>query len=540
MDNSPTQQNSFPQGASSDTVSASFPPVNTTSTENPASAAVPVVDTTTTAPAPLVPPVVATNPIETTTPPPAMPPPPPPVSIQNNPVISTPTPKGGSGKKFLLIIMALLIFVGLGFAIWKFVIPRFTGGTSGSAEITWWSLWEDEAVVLPLIEEYQQTHPNVKINYVSQAKEDYRERLLNALARGEGPDIFRFHNSWVPMFRNELSALPSDVMSAQEFAQTFYPVAVSDLTLGSGIVGIPLSYDGLALYVNEEIFSTYAKSPPKTWDELRQTAIDLTIRDESDVIQQSGVALGKASNVDHWQEILALMMIQNGVSLSKPTGQLAEDAMKFFTSFSTTYDVWDESMAPSTTAFASGKLAMYIAPSWRMFEIMEQNPNLKFRVYPVPQLPKDNESDPDITYATYWVEGVWERSKSKEAAWDFLKFLSTQESLEKMYEITSETRRFGELYPRVDMRELLLSDPLVGGFVALAPGARSWYLASRTFDGSTGINSQIGKYFEDAVNSLAVNTGFSDFTSAMQTVSAGVTQVLVQYGLIAPPPTPSK
>jgi len=171
---------------------------------------------------------------------------------------------------------------------------------------------------------------------------------------------------------------------------------------------------------------------------------------------------------------------------------------------------------------------MYLAPTWRALEIVQANPNLKFKTYPVPQLPKDSSTDADISYATYWAEGVWARSKNKTAAWDFLKFISTRENLQKFYTSASSVRGFGEPYPRQDMASLLMDHPIIGGTIKEAVNARSWYLASRTFDGPTGINSLISKYFEDAVN--AVVSG-KPANKALETVASGVAQVLAQYKL---------
>jgi multiple sugar transport system substrate-binding protein len=450
----------------------------------------------------------------------------------NEVVSATPPPPKKDFRKILIIIGAIALVVIIGVLVFKFFQSR-RSGTLESQEITltWWGLWETESIITPLISEYQQQKPNVRINYVQQSQQEYRERLTNALAKGTGPDIFRLHNSWVPMFRNQLDVLPATVMRADEFNQTFHPVITSDLTLGSNLVGVPLGFDCLALFVNQEIFETYAKSAPTTWDDLRQTAIELTIKDEQGVIRQAGVALGRTENVDHWPEILGLMMLQNGVRLSNPTGELAENALTFFTLFSQVDKVWDQTLPSSTQAFASGKLAMYLGPSWRAFEIKAQNPTLRFKVYPVPQLPKQSSDEPNITYASYWVEGVWNKSQSKQAAWEFLKFLSTKASLEKLYQAASQIRSFGEPYPRTDMKSLLMNDSVVGAFLSQASGAKSWYLASRTFDGSTGINSQINKYFENAVNS--VNQG-TKAAKALETAAAGVTQVLTQYGLITP------
>ena len=438
--------------------------------------------------------------------------------------VATPPPPKKGFPKIIVVLLFLLVILGGAYLLAKNFL--FKEAPGGKVNLTWWGLWEEDAAVAQIIDDYERVNPNVKITYQKQAQQDYRERLTNVLAAGEGPDIFRFHNSWVPMFRKELDALPSSVMSQAEFTQTFYPVALADLRVGGDIVGLPLEYDGLVLYVNEEIFEASVKTPPTTWDELRKTATDLTIKDEQGLIKQAGIALGRTENVDHWEEILALMMLQNGVNLANPQGDLAEDALRFFTLFSSTDEVWEASLPPSTVAFATGKLAMYIGPSWRAFEIQNINPGLKFRTHPVPQLPKASPDEADITYATYWVEGVWARGENRQAAWDFLNYLVQRETLEKFYKAASSLRLFGEPYPRVEMAELLIDHPILGAIIEQAIYAQSWYLASRTFDGPTGINSQISSYFEDAVN--AVNTR-QRVDKALETSAVGISQVLSQY-----------
>ncbi len=446
-----------------------------------------------------------------------------------NPISSEkpPPPKKGFPKTVVILGVVILIFV-LVFVVWKLVLPRW--GKSEEVTLTWWGLWEDSSIVTSLISEYEQQNPNIKISYVKQSHQDYRERLTNALAQGSGPDIFRFHNTWVPMFKGELDSVPASVMSAAEYAESYFSVISSDLTNATGLAGIPLGYDALTLYINEDIFEVAGKSVPATWDDLRQLAIELTTKDEQGTIIQSGVALGRTENVDHWPEILGLMMLQNGANPAKPTDKRAEDALTYFTIFSSADGVWDETLPSSTVSFAAGKLAMYFGPTWRAFEISQQNPELRFKTVPLPQLPKDTPTQPDISYATYWVEGVWTRSPNKDAAWAFMKYISSRTSLEKMYQNASKTRTFGEPYPRTDMTELLTNHPIVGSVIVQAPDAQSWYLASRTFDGPTGINTQVAKYYEDAIN--AVNLGERS-DKALEIVASGVAQILSQYGLIS-------
>jgi multiple sugar transport system substrate-binding protein len=454
---------------------------------------------------------------------------PPPTPVTPPPLAPAPpeaSPRGRGLGKVLLIVIAVLLFVGLGFLAFRVLLKGRTPTLEN--KIVWWGLWEEASIINPLIEEYQAQHSGIKVEYVKQSHQDYRERLASALAEGKGPDIFTFHNSWVPMFKEELDKVPASIISPAEYAQIYYPVISSDLTSGTGFVGIPLMYDGLTLYINEEIFEAAGKPPPITWDDVRDLAKELTIKNEEGVITQAGIALGRTENVDHWPEIVALMMLQNGANLAEPTGELAAKAIDFFTIFYLEDKVWDETLPPSTVAFAAGKVAMYFGTSWRAFEIKQQNPALRFKTVPLPRLPKETPAETDIAYASYWAQGVWARSGNKDASWDFLKFISSKQSLEKMYQGASQLRLFGQPYPRVEMAELLSTHPILGSIITQAPDAQSWYLADRTFDGPTGINSQIKKYFEDAIN--AVNEK-KDTEKSLETAAQGVAEVLARYGI---------
>ncbi|MDO8487825.1 MAG: extracellular solute-binding protein [bacterium] len=450
-------------------------------------------------------------------------------------------PKKSPWKIILVVVLLLAVLGGgayLALNVFGLGKPKPTGPTT----LTWWGLWEDESVIRPLITEYEAAHPDVKINYIFQSQREYRERLQNALSQGSGPDIFRIHNTWVPMFKTDLAPIPADIYSAQTFESTFYPTAKTDLRLGNNYVAIPLEYDGLGMYVNEELLSQAGASVPQSWTELRETAAALCVGDTEDGKCRSGervliagVAMGTIENVDHWQDIVATLMLQNNVNLNAPSGKPAEDVLDFYTVFSRTDGVWNSSLPNSTAAFAGGKLAIYFGPSWRAHDILAANPSLKFKVYPVPQLPIDPAlGEKPITWASYWAEAVNAKSPHTKQAWDFVGWLSQRENLQKFYQgAVASGRAFGEPYSRVDMASLVTSDPYVGAYINQALNAKSWYLASFTWDGPTGINSRISQYFADALN--GINQGKSA-SESIKTLTAGINQVLSQYGLAAQAP----
>src|SRR5688572_12490249 len=162
------------------------------------------------------------------------------------------------------------------------------------------------------------------------------------------------------MMKAELSEMPNTVYSSAEFQTTFFPIAEQQLKLNGKYVGVPLMYDGLALFYNKEVFQTANVQPPKTWSELRELAKKLTVRSGTR-IERAGAALGNSSNVDNFSDILGLLMLQNGANPGDPTSAKSVEALQFYTDFYTKDKVWDESLPNSTVAFARGDVAMIIA-----------------------------------------------------------------------------------------------------------------------------------------------------------------------------------
>ncbi len=388
--------------------------------------------------------------------------------FEANNVAVTPAPQAGTpapldnaakqeilkknGKKVSFNFKPILILFGILLVlVVAVVLVKGIAGSVSSKEvkITWWSLDEDADAVKPLIDEYKKNNPNVTIDFVKQSSQDYRERLANSITKGQGPDIFEFHNSWVPMFSSELSPINED------FSQVFYSTAVNTLKTKNGFVGIPLEYDGIALFVNQDIFRSFGKSAPKTWDDLRSLAQQLTLRDSTGGIGQAGVALGITDNVDYWQDILAILALQNGADLNNPVDAAAKSTFTFFANFSKQDRVWDDTLPNSTTYFANGKLAMYFGTYKDVFKIKKQNPNLSFGVVPLPQLPRDNTNFQSVSYANYWVNGVWSKGAHTKEAWDFLKFMSSKSTLEELYKNEIKVRGYGKIYQSVDMQSEL-------------------------------------------------------------------------------------
>lgn len=433
-------------------------------------------------------------------------------------------------NQYMFIVGGAVVFLIILIIIFRAI---FSGKSANRpVSLIYWGLWEDKEVIEPLIAAYQQKNPLIKITYQKMNPQSYREKLVSRskaqetaeVPTVEKPDIFRFHNTWLPEIKDIIAPLPSTVMSAEEFDKTFYPVHKKDLKVGNYYYGLPLEIDGLVLVYNQGLFKKAGiATVPATWDDITEIVPKLTVKDRSGQLITSGIAMGIASNVDHFSDILGLLLLQNGGSLNKLDQEEAAGALEIFRKFSEPpQGYWNEEMSNSTTAFIQEKVAMIIVPSWEVLSIKSANPDIDIKIVPVPVVP----GTASLSIASYWVEGVSRFSNNQLEAWKFLRFLTEKENMTKIYEIQSKIRPFGEPYSRIDLAPLLAQNPYLSAVIKQANNFYSLPLISRTFD--NGLNDEIIKYLENAINSTIQGVSYKE---ALKTAKEGINQIFTKYNI---------
>mgnify|MGYP001611206241 FL=1 len=437
-----------------------------------------------------------------------------------------PEPHSDHTIRYFLVGGAVLFFIVIFGLLLSFFLKD--SGTKTAIELSYWGVWEDQEVIQPLIDDYNKQNPNVTITYTKMVPADYRVKVSTRGKNGTGPDIFRFHNTWIPQMRDIIAPMPSSTMSVEEFKKTFYPIHSKDLIIDEKVYGVPLSVDGLVLMYNQELFKKAGiGSGPVSWEDVLDNVSKLTVKNQNGKIVTSGIALGTASNVEHYSDIFGLFLAQNGGDIAQLSRPEAAGALESYRRFAESDSAtWDELMPNSVQAFAQEKVAMIIAPSWEALSIKAMNPNLAIKVAPVPVIPGSKP----LSIATYWVEGVSRYSKNQPEAWKFLKFLSEKESETKMFELQSKVRLFGTAYSRQDLGELLTDHQYLGAVIRQAKGEgayKSLPVISRTYDG--GLNDSIVGYIQNAINETIQGVSYEQ---ALSTAETGVVQVLTNFHVL--------
>lgn len=402
-------------------------------------------------------------------------------------------------KKAVLFVAIGLVLIGLaGLTLFPNVradifekLPFFKQ-TPKAITLKYWGIWEPREVIQPLLDQYQKENPTVTIEYEQRDPSDY-DQLINTRFGVEGSaDIARVHATWVPYLASKIAPISDKVLTTEEYERIFYQVNAQFLKKDKKYYAIPLMVDGLSLVYNKSIFTeANITKPPTDWNQFRENARLLTKRNSDGEIVQAGAALGYADNIDYFADIIGLMFAQNGVqfaddegtvtfqsSVSPVGGNLAVEALKFYTLFATTEKSWNPDWDNSTDEFARGKVAMILVPSHRLHQILGMSPTFAIGVAPVPQLPVTNTSVGNVGWANYWVETVSKSSPNTQEAWRFLKWMAQKDQLVTMYKVASNVRAFGEPYPRVDMASALNGDAFTLPYVQQGSVYKTWYFAS--------------------------------------------------------------
>jgi multiple sugar transport system substrate-binding protein len=384
---------------------------------------------------------------------------------------------GGVAGFLVLVILGMIMFSGG---------PGGDTGPQGDVELVMWKTFEDSEKLQPLINAYQEQHRNVRITYFKKNVERYEQDLLNALASGQGPDIFSINNSWLPEYVDKIEPVPEKLMSMKSYKESFVDVVAHDFTKDNKIYGVALNVDSLALYYNKDLLGTAGiATPPRTWEELESQVRRIKRQNRLGYFDRSGVAMGTNTNVNRSVDILYLLMLQQGVVPYDPDGvspqfsqsiekngnylNPGETALSFYTSFAnpTTENYnWNARSDYSIDAFAAGKAAFLYSYPYTRLTLEQKSPNLNYGIAAVPQ---PNLNDPAVNFANYWGEVVSKQSKNAAVAWDFLKFISSKEALDTYYATDKKASS------RKDLVELQIEDEDIGVFSHANLTAKSFY-----------------------------------------------------------------
>lgn len=448
-------------------------------------------------------------------------------------------------KRSLLGVTLLLIGLTASGAV-----CRSSGKQPKPMTLTYWTVFTEEETIKPVIESFQKKYPYISFEVRQFQIDEYEDKLIEGWAEGHGPDIFSLPNSHLGAFVDLIEPLPAQltltsVTSKKSLGRTetiveeetvraitarqvsaLYPQAIyddvvklnpkaEDNAVKEQMYGFPMSFDTLVLYYNKDLLDrANVTLPPATWDDFVDDVPKLTLVDVNNTIIQSGAALGTSTNVPRSFDIISLLMMQNGatmtsgqnVTFDKKTEADSGDffpgvqAVEFYTSFANpevAWYSWNSEQEDALEAFIAGQTAYFVGYHYQLATIQNRGDQLNFDVAPIPQV----DLTAAVNYANYWVETVSVNSPHADEAWAFVQEITTNEkNVKAMLEKTKQPAALRSLI------ETQKEDFVLSIFANQALTAQSWYAGRQPLE--------VEKQFADMVT--IINEGRLDIPTAVE------------------------
>jgi multiple sugar transport system substrate-binding protein len=277
----------------------------------------------------------------------------------------------------------------------------------------------------------------ISVKWIEIPHDNMHERFLTeSIGGGGGIDVFQADQPWVAEFANANYLEPLDSRVDQNELKDFLPVALETLTYDKKLYGLPYMVHNSVLYYRKDLFSKAGITvPPKTWDEYRAIAKQLTDRKNGIF----GTVIEGKNGVEPGAKFMDILQ-QAGGRILDDAGNVAFNSPATIDSFrfllAVQYD--DRSSPPggpgfdngdTANLFTQGKLAMMA--NWPYMYGMAADPKSSKVVdqYAVVKQPGKVSQTAEVFS---WGYAIATGSKKKDEAFEFLKWASSPDTLKTM------------------------------------------------------------------------------------------------------------
>jgi len=319
--------------------------------------------------------------------------------------------------------------------------PASQAPADASAPVTikfWhgWSQPHEVAAIQANIKAFEKLHPNITVVSTPNVTDD---KLLQGIRSGSGPDVVSsFTTDNVGLFCNgALTDLNPLLQKAGIDKNAVFVKTMVDYTQYQGKqCTLPLLGDAMGLYYNKAMFAAAGiASPPKTWSQFSADAVKLT-KSRGDSYSQ----LGFMPNYHGYNTTPGHYLAQYGPSYFTPDGKanLANDpavttflkdqqnlvkALGGYTKLEKYRATFGDEYS-TQNAFEAKKVAMQLDGEWRLANLKQDKVAFPYAAAPMP-VADDRADTYGAGYVTGTVAGISATSQHQAAAWEFLRFLTT-------------------------------------------------------------------------------------------------------------------
>ena len=305
------------------------------------------------------------------------------------------------------------------------------GKATGTIEV--WAMGTEGEELGAFVKDFESENPDATVKVTAVPWEAAHDKLSNAIAAGETPDVSLIGTTWMGEFAEAggLEPTPTDLVDEADFFEGPWGSTV----VGDTSYGVPWYVETRVLYYRTDLAEKAGWSEaPQTWDDLKQFATDMKDKAGADY----GLNL-QPGQTGSWQTVLPFAW-SNGASVTNEDGTEytidspeMQEALEYYKSFFDDGLSNDATLDPGEleSGFADGSYGAFISGPWHTGLV--EDAGVKPDQYAVAPLP-GKDSAPGTSFVGGGDLAVFADSDNKENAWKLVQWLSEPETQTAWYE----------------------------------------------------------------------------------------------------------
>lgn len=294
--------------------------------------------------------------------------------------------------------------------------------------------------LLAAIADFEKAQPGVKVVLSEIPFDQYFQKAAIALSAGSGIDVFDVDSPLVASYGHQGALLALDKYFTKENLDDITPAERRITQYKGKMLSAPMGSTSVGLFVNVDLFKQAGLKVPGTDPKERLTweqVLDLAKKVQVD---KSGNKIpdvwGFAIQQYDRPYMTLPFLLSNGACDLSPDGTTVDgclnspaavEAARWYADTFNTHKISPREQVPNL--FYTGKLAMYLAPSYEANTLKSQYPNVNWVVVPHPSFKKP------VTPMGAWHFGVFSGTKHPDLAVALLKAYTDPEPAKRNYKI---------------------------------------------------------------------------------------------------------
>jgi multiple sugar transport system substrate-binding protein len=291
---------------------------------------------------------------------------------------------------------------------------------NGVKTIKVWAMGEEGKLLPQMVEKFEANNPNIDVEVQALPWGQAHDKLLTAVASGNGPDIIQMGTSWIPEFADagilkDLSEFTKDYPNISP--DRYYVSSLATTEYDDKYVAVPWYVDTRVLYYRNDILSESGyPQGPSTWDELYDASKKLSARGEDKYGLSLDIRDQFFAVTFGWQN--GSEIIKNGKSqFSEPEFVEAINYLKKFYDEKLTMMYGDVDIVQT---FKDGTEPMFISGPWMVNVLNDAAPEISGK-WSIRTLPA-KKSNMSFVGGSNWT--IFHNSKNVPEALKFIDYMS--------------------------------------------------------------------------------------------------------------------